>query len=68
MDGAEIARFRANLDCHSDDCDWHEDEHGAAWCEVCGSGYLPSARRFLAKREQRASAQPAEPRAGASEA
>jgi hypothetical protein len=49
IDDAEIARFRDNLDCHLPDCDWHEDRSGAAWCEVCGSGYLPSARAFLAK-------------------
>jgi len=49
----EIARFRDNLDCHLKDCDWHEDKDGAAWCEVCGSGFLPSARGFLKRLYER---------------
>lgn len=47
LDDAEISRFKRNLDCVGRDCDWHEDRDGVAWCEVCGSGYLPSARSFL---------------------
>jgi hypothetical protein len=47
IDPEEVARFRDNLDCRSADCDWYEDRNGVAWCEVCGSGYLPSARDFL---------------------
>jgi len=49
----EITRFRDNLDCHSEDCDWHQDRSGTAWCECCGSGFLPSARIFLARRYER---------------
>lgn len=55
IDPEEIGRFKANLDCRSEDCDWHEDKNGTAWCEVCGSGYLASARVFLSLRDRRTS-------------
>jgi hypothetical protein len=47
LDEVEIARLKANLDCSGPDCDWHEDSAGAAWCKVCGSGFLPDARELL---------------------
>ena len=47
LEAAEIARFKISLDCSSPLCDWYEDKDGVAWCEVCGSGFLPSARVFL---------------------
>jgi hypothetical protein len=46
LDAAEIARFRANLDCDRD-CEWREDEHGAALCKRCGSGFTAQARQLL---------------------
>jgi hypothetical protein len=49
----EIARFRDNLDCHLDDCDWYEDKDGAAWCHLCNSGYLRSARERLKRYYER---------------
>lgn len=55
LEEAEIARLKANLDCRSADCDWHEDKNGTAWCEVCGSGYLSSARDLLRQHDVRAS-------------
>lgn len=55
LDEAEIARFRDNLDCPMplEDCDWHEDKDGAAWCHCCNSGYLPSARELLRRLYER---------------
>lgn len=53
LEEVEIARLKANLDCRSADCDWHEDKNGTAWCEVCGSGYLSSARAFLRRYYER---------------
>jgi hypothetical protein len=58
-DPAEIARFRDNLDCPlpPEDCDWYEDADGSAWCRLCNSGYLASARDRLRRLYERYEAQ-----------
>jgi hypothetical protein len=55
LDADEIARFRDNLDCPmpSEECYWYEDKDGAAWCELCNSGYLRSARERLRRLYER---------------
>jgi hypothetical protein len=43
LDRTEIERFRHNLNCRLDTCDWRECPGGRAWCEVCHRGYRPAA-------------------------
>jgi hypothetical protein len=49
IEPGEIERFRRHLACRLETCDWYEDHLGAALCRVCGSGFVPTARKFLEK-------------------